>query len=403
VELSCAPKIWLKQQIESDLKEATAANIAAIRLKGNYYKLAKPENKYFVVDSDDNIEESINFFYSPSWPSRFEVWASNEETRKEGNVLIAKPIGLQQGLGILGFCYVQYHFIYDFAFPVLVQIFDSRELFQFPVVVMISKNKARQAVITEMPSEVEVELCKYKLTPVTIHTFNTNLEPVEADISFKCFNEICDIGRTQRENGNAVLYEKFPQCINGFILASAEGYADAKLQLSTNEEALAELILQPLYNLSLELDLGRAPLASNEQAIVTFESDDKTQVIAYPQQKSVQLKEGSYKISVQVFREGSLTIGEYKTRQCVKVPASGIAGLFGIEREQCYDIELPSQTLTQLIVGGGQSEEYFTEEMLENAKKISITASVVKMPSNILELQDTFSMIEENAIDVYLS
>ena len=44
---------------------------------------------------------------------------------------------------------------------------------------------------------------------------------------------ICSIGDTRSDGRDAALIAKFPQCVNGFILASAEGYEQAKYQIST--------------------------------------------------------------------------------------------------------------------------------------------------------------------------
>jgi hypothetical protein len=401
VELSCAPKVWSRTQVESDLQDALSANLASLKIRGDYYR-ASPENKYFVVDSQEKVDENLNFFYSKEWPIRFDVWGEDQQESEKGELLIAKPVGMQKGLGILGFCFVQYHFVYDLAFPALIQIFDDKELFQFPVVVLISKNKIRQPVLAESPSEAEVELCKNKVTPVSVTTYNSALKPVEADIKFTCFNEECDIGRTEIENNEAKLDAQFPQCVNGFIVASASGYADAKMQFSTNQAGTAELVLQPLYNLNVEINVGGVPLASEEQAFITFDSGDDVKSIVYPAQKTVQLKEAYYNISVEVYRQGKIDIASYKTTQCVKVPVRGIGGFFGMTREQCYDIEVPGQTATQLISGGGSATEYFTEDMLKNAKKMSISASFIPLPKSIEDLQNAYSVVEDNKIDVTL-
>lgn len=403
VELSCAPKTWVKVDVQNNLQDAISENLAALKIKGSYYKIAKPENKYFVVNNAEEINENVNFLYSKAWPMRFEIWSEDKSESEKGELLMAKPIGTQKGLGILGFCFVQYHFIYDIAFPTMIQIFDEKELFQFPVVVMISKNKAREAVSGEMPAESELELCKYRNTMIKVSTFNSELKPVEADIKFQCFNEECEIGKTKINEDVAELNAKFPQCINGFVTASADGYADTKLQLSTNLPGNAELILQPLYTLGMDIDVGGVPLSKEEQAFITFDSGDDIKSIVYPTQKSIQLKEAYYNISVQVFRQGKIEIASYKTQQCVKVPVRGIAGFFGIQREQCYDVELPAQTLTQIISGGGNTAEYFTEDMLKKAKKISISASYIPLPKSIEELQDAYSIVEENKIDVSLT
>ncbi len=397
VKLSCAPQVWLKEQVAIDLKEAIQANIGALKVAGNYYKLANADSKYFVVDTGTKSDENINFLYNPSWPTRLEVWPNNN------GVMTAEPVGMQKGLGILGFCYVQYHFVYDMAYPVLVQIFDAKEMFQFPVIVSISKNMPREGFKTEAVEGVKTEVCKNKLTDVRTTTVDSSLNPIEAGITFKCFDESCDIGKTKISDGEAVLDEKMPQCIGGTIVASAEGYAESKIQLDTNEPATAELILQPLYELSVDLYIGGVPIARDEQALITFTSQDDSISISYPQQKSVRLREGYYNISVSAYRQGSIAIGSHKTQKCVKVPVKGLGAFFGMTREQCYDIELPAQTLTQIISGGGNAAEYFTEDVLRAAKRIEIMASVLPLPKDITDLQTAYALLDASEVSIFLS
>ncbi|MBI5148803.1 hypothetical protein HZA33_03930 [Candidatus Pacearchaeota archaeon] len=389
VELSCAPKIWLKSEIKSDVKTALEGNIAAIKIKGNYYKLAAPENKYFVQD-DISTTEKVNFLYSGNWPTRFEVSPGDE-------VIVAKPVGMQEGMGILGFCYVQYHFVYDLAFPVLVQVYNEKEMFQFPVVVIIKNNKARNSSIEE-PEGTESIVCSNKNTNIAVNVQDLNGNPVNAQVKFKCFNEECDIGSTT----NGLVYDLFPQCINGFIVATADGYADAKLQLDTNEETSATLFMKPLHALNLDLSLTRM-LSSNEYAIASFVSPEYTATVSYPQQRTISIPFGFYNVSVQVYKEGNIQIGAYTTKQCVKVPASGILGVFGIETEKCFDINMPSQTLNMTLAGGGNAVIDISESELKSSSTISITVPSFNIPSNLLDLQKLYEQVDMNELSITLS
>ncbi|MCK5043909.1 hypothetical protein KAR52_02820, partial [Candidatus Pacearchaeota archaeon] len=98
VELSCSPMVWSADEVFDDLEEAIEANTLALKTKGGSYSLNKKENKYFIEDI--SVDSEVRFINSRNWPNTFEVAPSEE------NVLMAKPVGNQQGLGILGFCYV---------------------------------------------------------------------------------------------------------------------------------------------------------------------------------------------------------------------------------------------------------------------------------------------------------
>jgi len=256
VELTCSPKVFVDEEIRQELVQGLAANIGMLKLKGDYYELSSKENNYFVTDVGQNVDENINFIYSSSWPTKIEIYGDR----------VAQPVGLQEGFGILGFCYVPYHLIYDLAFPVMIQFYDSDEVFQFPVSVIIDKNNIRNALPTAEGQSIESEVCKYKNQDVSVYTYDVDLNPVEANIKFKCLNEECYIGRTKVRGGDAVLNAKMPKCANGFIVVSAEGYADAKYQISSNEESLANIVMNKLYNLSVNVNSGNV-----DYALVSFE------------------------------------------------------------------------------------------------------------------------------------
>ena len=76
------------------------------------------EGKYFYIDA--GVSDEIRFINSKDWPRNFEVSPS------EGILLVANPVGNQPGLGVLGFCYVPYHFVYNVKYPVLIQVYNGR-------------------------------------------------------------------------------------------------------------------------------------------------------------------------------------------------------------------------------------------------------------------------------------
>lgn len=373
VELTCSPKIWVFEDVSNDLKQALEANMQAISLNKDAV------NKYFVQDM--GVDEDVQFLYSRDWPTRIEVWDS------DGGLLIAEPVGLQPGLGVLGFCYVPYHYVYDINYPVLVQIYDSYELFQFPLAVIVEKNMPRESLPTTFVEDTEPELCKYANSEVEVYTYNTDVEPIEADISFICLSQTCDIGKT--ENGK--LNGLFPQCVNGYIVAKADGYADKRYLISTNKEDTADVILNKLYEIDVEFKIDSQTASDN--AIISFSSEENTQTILWPEQKTIELSEGLYNISVYAYRDSSITIPGMQKEQCSEVPKSGILGIFGATEEKCFDIDLPEQTLSNVISGGGKGEEYITEMQLEKGK-LQINVNSFPLPKTLEDLQDSYSLLE---------
>jgi len=382
VEMSCAPKIWLKNDIDNDLKIALENNVQAIRFG------VKGEN-YFVQDL--SVDDSVNVLYDRNFPTRIEVFES-----KDG-VMMAEPVGNQPGLGILGFCYVAYHFVYDIVFPSLIQVYDSNELFQFPVAVIIDDNKAREALPVNAVFDSQPELCKYPNKDVRVYTYDTNLKGVEADISFECLGQRCDIGRTKTEEENAVLNAKFPSCLNGFVSVKAEGYAGKRHMFSTNEESEANIILDKLYDLDLELRVDGEK--TDNYAVINFVSEDNTQVVSWPEQQEVKLSEGYYNISVYVYRQSGISIPGMKKEVCNEVPSAGLLGIFGGTTEKCFDVDIPAQELTNVVSGGGKSSDYFIESQLQG-NKVIVSVFSISVPSSIEQLQDTYNMLEVKPIYV---
>ncbi len=380
VELTCSPKIWMLDNVKDELKSALEANTIMLLDKGNSQISAK--RKYF--DVGVGTGDNVRFMYSKSWPTKI-------ETQDKDGVLLAEPVGNQPGMGILGFCYVPYHFVYDIVYPVLIQVYDDNEIFQFPVSVIIQGNKARNALPGTYIGEREAEICKYKNADVSVYTYNTNLDSVEAEIDFKCFNERCSIGKTKLQGASAVLNGKFPQCVNGFILAKAEGYEIKKHQISTNTESTANIILDKLYDIDLSLKINGRDI--KDMAVISFDSDDTGTLIAWPEQKKVKLTEGLYNVSVYVYSNASIFIPGTKTQKCVDVPKPGIFGFFGANEEKCFDLEIPSQTLSNVIIGGGQAEQYITETELQKGRA-EISASSLPIPKSIEDLQKNYEALE---------
>jgi len=386
VELSCSPKTFVKSEIRSALADALEANIGVLKLKGSYYELAGKESNYFVSDIGESVDENVNFIYSSSWPARIEI-------SPEDDPLVITPVGLQEGLGILGFCYIPYHLVYDVNFPVLIQFYDEKEIFQFPVSIIIDKNQAREALPTATGVSIEPEVCRYKNQDVSVRTYDSKLNPVEARIRFKCLTTACDIGETSMQGAEAVLNARFPQCVNGFILASAEGYAETKYQISTNEESSADIILNKIYN--IKLDLGNV-----EKALVVFDSPDYSKSILYPDMNSAELIEGYYNISVYAYKNSTLKIPSTTRRQCVNVPKSGVAGVFGIEEEKCFNIETPETEVSFAVVGGGKTADYFTESQLGDARELNINVPLFKTPQSLDDIQNNYAEVENAVLGV---
>jgi hypothetical protein len=394
VEIGCSPKIWALGDVRENLTQALEANIGFIKVEGDYYELNDEEDKYFVKDIGENVDANVNFLYLREWPMKMEVWPS------EGELLRADPIGLQEGLGMLGFCYTPYHFVYDFAYPVLIQTYYEGEMFQFPVIVYINKNKPREPMDTESAPNPVPELCIHKNTEITVYTYNKNLMPVEAEIEFKCLDTNCDIGSTRLADGDAVLTANFPQCVNGYVIARADGYADTKEIISSVDETEVSIFMDRMYELDIEVSKFGRIVSGDDYAVITFTKGERTTTVSYPEQTRVKLTEGQYEVKAYIYSVADVNLQGGTTQSCVDVPKSGVFGVFGMTEERCFDINIPDQDVNFAVSGGGTQEHYISESELEYAGKIIIDADDFGVPSVVEDIQLNYNSIDSSLLDV---
>jgi len=380
VELTCSPKLWEANGVFNELQEAIEANTLALKNKGK-------SDDYFALNLP--IEEEVRFLNSKEWPNSFEVLPS------EGNFLIANPVGNQAGMGILGFCYVPYHFVYNIKYPVLVQIYNGKEIFQFPLAVVVLGNQPRNPLSGSALGADLPELCDYKTTLVSVTLYDNDMEKINGNVSYECFGTTCYIG----ESEGGVLYEKFPQCVNGFITVKSEGYKDGKIMHSTTTSGSSiNILLNKEYEKIINLKIDGK--AYNGEGIINFISDEVSRTIVYPDEKKVKLSEGDYEISVYVYENSSLNLGSSTTEQCIDVPRTGIGGLLGLTEKQCFNVEYPAQLISNALAGGGVQEYSISESELENSGLIEIYAESLPSPNSLEQLQENYVLFESKQLGI---
>ena len=386
VELTCSPLIWNAEDVFDDLQNAIEENTLAIKTQGGIFSLTDETDKYFIKDID--VEGEVRFMNSKKWPYSFEVNPS------EGGILISKPVGNQPGLGILGFCYTPYHYVYSVKYPVLVQIFMGDEIFQFPVAVILQGNTPRESLDVSAVDIQLVELCEQKNTEIRVNVFDTKLNPIDADISYQCFGTSCNIGETT----SGSLSELFPQCTNGFVVSRAEGFKDAKFQFSTVSPGEVDIIMDKIYEKEVNLKLDGVDY--NGFATISFSHDEGIETIVYPEQRTIKLSEGQHEIQVFIYRNSSITLGARQQQQCVEVPQSGIGGFFGFTKERCFTIDFPEQVISSSLSGGGKQNYFILESELIDSKMLEISAEGLPIPKSVEELSSNYILFEEKNLGI---
>jgi hypothetical protein len=388
VDLSCAPKIWNADNVFNDLKIAIEQNTLELRNSN------KKDDYFDIHVSDIPSKQRVRFLNSQNWSYTFEVNPS------KGPIMIANPVGNQPGMGILGFCYVPYHFVYSMKYPILVQVISgnaANEIFQFPLAIVIERNQPRNVSGGVSVNLEDEELCKDMNTLMKINLYNSNMKPVEGYISYECLGAKCNIGTAK----NGTLSEKFPQCVNGFINVRADGYKEESVMYSTVREGSLSIYLSKLYNLSVQLKLDKQNY--NKEALISFVSGDISTTVFYPQQKSVQLAEGQYEVQVYIYKNSSLKIGSTTQQQCVTVPRSSIGGILGLTKKECSTVQVPEQVVSNALSGGGKVNYTFSEDELKKSKTINIFAKSLPSPDTLDQIQTNYILFEDNPPEIDLT
>ena len=274
----------------------------------------------------------------------------------------------------------------------------NNELFQFPVVVVIEKNSPRKAPDVEGLPDVVPELCNYKNNRMRVYTYDRNFMPVESDIQFKCFDTTCDIGKTVSDGKDAILDADFPQCVNGYIIAKADGYETQKYIVPDLEEKEVTIFLGKKYKLNLSVEKNRE--AIQDYSVITFTRNGSMITVSYPEQKEVELTEDMYQVKVFVYSNSSITLKGSTSEKCVDVPKSGFLGIFGAQEKKCFNLNIPDQLVSYAVSGGGTQNYYISESDLAQAKKIILNTGSFGVPQRIEDLKNNYDKVESSGLEV---
>jgi hypothetical protein len=231
---------------------------------------------------------------------------------------------------------------------------------------------------------------------VQVFTYDSSLNPLPARLKYKCLNSDCEIGSTKLTTNGAEFYSFVPECINGFFVASKEGYLETKYQVSTNKETVVDIILPKIYKINL--DFGKIP----GNAVIYFNGEKHSSSAIYPEMKSIDLVEDNYNITVYLYQNSSITLDGITQEKCVDVPTSGVGSIFGVTEEKCNTVNIPSMNIDSALVGGGKTINYFTEDELKKSSELNIQVPIFYTPKSIEDLQANYVLIEDSKIYVNL-
>lgn len=414
-ELTCSPRLWTKSEVQEALKNALAANMQFVKVRGTDFEVRE---KYFVWEAleESNRDVSASFRYSTQWPLKLEIYPS------DGEILKAEPLTKVEHPAMAYlmslFCITDYNFIYDIAYPALVTLSDEEgSILQFATMVLVDNNQPRKNTLgTFEVVEPEKQICENAISPATIYVLAPDvagaLSPVEgAEVRLKCVSTVCDIGTTVRDRNNeAFVKANIPQCVNALLTAEKEGYLPASELVSTVEENTYSLMLEPLKEMDYEIKIIEGgyerEIEEGETVILNIDSEETgySEVLAAPKGK-ISLAAVDLRLKSTLISEGfDIKIEGKEVTHCFKVPTKNILGLLGFEEEKCTTAETEDMVLNQIVRGGAQQFWSPSRAEIAAANKVTFYIPASELPNNLEELEAIYKGVEsfENAINPML-
>jgi hypothetical protein len=197
---------------------------------------------------------------------------------------------------------------------------------------------------------------------------------------------------------DSVLVDYFPQCVNGYIIATAPGYEAKKYRVESLEEDLAVIVLEREYIKQFEILKAGRPA---EYAIVTFTKENgQTRTVSWPEQKQVVLTQGQYEIKAYVYNNATIRLQGSSSEKCVDVPVGGVGGIFGATEEKCFTMTIPDQVVSMAVSGGGLQDYYIAETELQDSEKLVINTKDFGVPGKVEDLQINYNNIEISNLQI---
>jgi len=396
IKRSCVSPIWFKVDVINNFKEMLFNNIQFLKLKKGNYVLADESHKRFVLDIKGRKDVDVNFMFSKDWPFGLEVFPEENGLLKAQSV--TEGLGKARSIAESFVCLSTWHFVYNIKYPVLVVLSKNDYMFQFALHVVIDRNEPRKSTFVKESFPIaDRKICENRQNEVSVYTIDEEGNPLDGvDIKYKCINHICDIGKTRLDSyGDASLIERFPVCVNGFVIGSKEGYHVSKEVFSSVSGGSLTLELEKFRDIMVDVVVERAgsgEVRENENVLISMEELEKEYgvVVNYPSQKNIKLIPGNYKVEIYMVSNypEKIKIPEKIIKRCVEVPKKGIHGLFGAKEEKCFDTKIPSVELSNFISGYSKFNLRISESDL--LKKKIVFYVPYKKPSSLEDLSLVF-------------
>jgi len=324
IEFSCEPKKWEIDDMEDYTKIILQHNLKYLMFENTEYEETDYDyyNELYKIklNSEDYSNLKVETIYNPDWGLDLDVQPSSN-----GEVT---DIDLLKNTFSIP-CVKIYHHKYSTYYPVMFRITDEDYpdlSFYFATPVITRRNMPnRYSEIEPWPAETDTyvnkQYCNNETTITLYHigddgyiyteetiaaNWNYGVEVFVYDslygldmplsgvnISYRCVSFECDVGRTglpideagYYTGGMPSLNTEFPTCVNGYVIAEADGYKDAKIMQTVDSSTDGQSInIEMIKLMPFEFKvtvieehnglISERELEKEESAVVTILSDD---------------------------------------------------------------------------------------------------------------------------------
>jgi len=315
----CGVLTWFEAKIKEELQDVMFRTIIDIRFKNTDYipffekesvyekfrnldvdengriinlpKIPLPRDAYqyfhyfFDVTDEDYSDLKVTAQYNPDW-------GMDLHARPSHNGVLKSSFGKGFSKYLRFLCINLYHFVYDVVYPVQISVADPDAFegegytFNFAFPVIIQDNEVHRAKIafkeTQSP-EFFTGVCTDRgddTVEIRARDAITYADLNKVNITYECFNFVCEVGKTRADGGIYRLRTNMPEsCINGNIRASREGFFSKSIQYDGSD--YFEVFLTPTKKMNFNITKRRSnflddaePIEDDETLLIQIENKD---------------------------------------------------------------------------------------------------------------------------------
>lgn len=280
----CTPLVYTVRELKQRMQNLAQYNIPNTRINDTKTKQLRDQDWYAALHQTydlgvKNTDLAVEFRYDDDWPMDFVV------SPNRGRIIRQDPLKF---LEFIPTCVLQYHFVYDIRFPVLISVIDDETkdhesfIFNFAMPVVINDNEGDKVpypshvVFDNVPMAPQEYCDNYPTIDFEIRARNkvTFDDISNVELYYECSGAVCEIGNITKYQG---LKTQVPRCTQAKITAVKEGYLDSEEYVDVSEPANIEIDMIPAEKIPFKIvkrklhnPVVRYQMQEGDVAIVTL-------------------------------------------------------------------------------------------------------------------------------------